>query len=190
VSYEIDISTIKNVVNVIGQTYRIDLVKISQILCFAEAKCDELSIYGETNQLNQSAALEEESKTQSILIEQQINKNRSSYFSKDEYEAKGHNDSDFKVEEEKSNIQGARKNTYEEEEETKFDDLEVKSQEKPEHQHFLESEHPYLIKINRIATMEMDSTSDHQVNSLGLYESMLSERLVPAEQSQRVASFN
>lgn len=128
-------------------------------------------------------ALNEESETHSFLIEKEIKET--------DEEAK------LKIEEEKRycielliewfSMQGERKNTYDNEETKHEPSQELYEVYVPEHQHYLEKEHPFLIKVDKVIT---DTDRKSLFRSVGKYESVLSEKLHPVEQSQRASSLN
>ena len=175
VSYEIDLSTIENIIKVIALMYCVSDDKVSQILLLAKAKCEERIEYGRSNQLSSMAALNEESETQSLLIEKDIKES--------DEEAK------IKIEEEKS-MQGNRKNTIDNLDEPALQLLTNSLKTTKKAQTYLEGEGSLVIRINKLADEEGLELGKGHFNSLGKYESTISERLLPVEQSQRAASVN
>lgn len=176
VSYEITLGAIERVSRVISDMYGVSLPTLRQIMLLAKAKCEERSEYGFSNQINSSAALNEESETHSILIERDLKESNE--------------ETKIKIEEEKS-MQGERKNTIEEE----YDDIvleKTNSEAKPlirDHQVYLEKEHPYLINYDKISVNHQDDAK-LEAHSLGKYETPLAQKLLQVEQSQRVGSYN
>lgn len=97
ISYEINLSSIENIIKSIALMYCLPEVSTTQILLFAKSKWEERLEYGFSDQVNEGAALNEVSINESILIEKEIEQDSEEAKLKLEEEKSMQGDNQYKI---------------------------------------------------------------------------------------------